>query len=65
MVSGNENKLDVSIVVDRLGTMLTKEKVPLYGKEFDYFLCYLKCDAEEFLVHGKMGVVKDDDEDDV
>ncbi|KAF3599145.1 hypothetical protein F2Q69_00034883 [Brassica cretica] len=24
-----------------------------------------QCDAEEFLVHGKMGVVKDDDEDDV
>ncbi|KAH0899293.1 LOW QUALITY PROTEIN: hypothetical protein HID58_048861 [Brassica napus] len=38
------NKLDVSIVADMLGTMLTKDK----------------CGAEEFLVHGKMEIVKDD-----
>ncbi|KAL0701478.1 hypothetical protein Bca4012_057600 [Brassica carinata] len=60
VVSGNENKLDVSIGADMLGTMLTKEILPLYDKELDYLLCDLKYDAEEFLVHGKMGIVKDD-----
>ncbi|KAH0888673.1 hypothetical protein HID58_051102 [Brassica napus] len=59
VVSGNENKLDVSIVADRL----TTEKLSLYDKEFDYLLCDLKYDAEESLVHGKVGIVKDDDED--
>lgn len=63
MVSDNENKLDVSIVADMLGTMMTNEKVPLYYKEFDYLLCDLNYDAEEFLVHGKMGIIRDDDED--
>ncbi|CAA0329821.1 unnamed protein product [Arabidopsis thaliana] len=47
---------------DMLGTMLTKEILPLYDKELDYLLCDLKYDAEEFLVNGKMGIVKDDDE---
>uniref|UniRef100_A0A0D3B2F9 Uncharacterized protein n=1 Tax=Brassica oleracea var. oleracea TaxID=109376 RepID=A0A0D3B2F9_BRAOL len=59
VVSGNENKLDVSIVADRL----TTEKLSLYDKEFDYLLCDLKYGAEESLVHGKVGIVKDDDED--
>ncbi|ANM59394.1 Nucleic acid-binding proteins superfamily [Arabidopsis thaliana] len=62
VVSGNENKLDVNIGADMLGTMLTKEILPLYDKELDYLLCDLKYDAEEFLVNGKMGIVKDDDE---
>ncbi|CAN6815371.1 unnamed protein product [Brassica oleracea] len=35
------------------------------GYEFDYLLCDLNYDAEEFLVHGKMGIVRDDDEYDV
>ncbi|KAH0889950.1 hypothetical protein HID58_052379 [Brassica napus] len=52
-------------VADMLGTMMTNEKVPLYYKEFDYLLCDLNYDAEEFLVHGKMGIVRDDDEYDV
>ncbi|ESQ28036.1 hypothetical protein EUTSA_v10018428mg [Eutrema salsugineum] len=65
VVSGNENKLDVSIGADMLGTMLTKEILPLYGKELDYLLCDLKYDAEEFMVNGKMGIVKDDEEDGV
>lgn len=65
VVSGNENKLDVSIGADMLGTMLTKEILPLYDKELDYLLCDLKYDAEEFMVNGKMGIVKDDDEDGV
>lgn len=63
MVSGNENRLDVSIIADMLGIMMTNEKVPLYEQKFDYLLCDLKYDAEEFLVHGKMETVKDDDED--
>ncbi|XP_010428003.1 PREDICTED: uncharacterized protein LOC104712739 isoform X2 [Camelina sativa] len=63
VVSGNENKLDVSIGADMLGTMLTKEILPLYDKELDYLLCDLKYDAEEFLVNGKMGIVKDGDDD--
>ncbi|CAN1787378.1 Protein PIGMENT DEFECTIVE 338, chloroplastic [Linum perenne] len=33
VVSGNENKLDVNIGADLLGTMLTKEVMPLYRKE--------------------------------
>ncbi|KAF3530772.1 hypothetical protein DY000_02039441 [Brassica cretica] len=49
---------EVSQETERLAlqsiTIPNQEKVPLYGKEFDYFLCYLKCDAEEFLVHGTM-----------
>ncbi|KFK41593.1 hypothetical protein AALP_AA2G148800 [Arabis alpina] len=65
VVSGNENKLDVSIGADMLGTMLTKEILPLYDKELDYLLCDLKYDAEEFLVNGKMGIVKDGEEDSV
>ncbi|KAG5380830.1 hypothetical protein IGI04_028672 [Brassica rapa subsp. trilocularis] len=65
VVSGNENKLDVSIGADMLGTMLTKEILPLYDKELDYLLCDLKYDAEEFLVHGKMGIVKDEEDDGV
>lgn len=65
VVSGNENKLDVSIGADMLGTMLTKEILPLYDKELDYLLCDLKYDAEEFLVNGKMGIFKDDDDEGV
>ncbi|CAN8239383.1 unnamed protein product [Cochlearia groenlandica] len=62
VVSGNENKLDVSIGADMLGAMLTKEILPLYDKEMDYLLCDLKYDAEEFMVNGKMGIVKDFDD---
>lgn len=61
VVSGNENKLDVNVGADFLGTMLTKEVLPLYDKEMEFLLCDLKKDAEEFMVRGKMGIVKDDD----
>lgn len=64
VVSGNENKLDVNIGADMLGTMLTKEMLPLYDKELDYLLCDLKYDTEQFMVNGKMGIVKEDDNDD-
>ena len=60
VVSGNENKLDVNIGADLLGTMLTKEVLPLYDKEFEFLLCDTKKDAKEFMVKGKMGIVKDD-----
>lgn len=61
VVSGNENKLDVNIGADLLGTMLKKEVLPLYHKEMDYLLCDTNKDAEEFMVQGKMGVVKNDE----
>ncbi|CAN4116426.1 unnamed protein product [Withania somnifera] len=61
VVSGNENKLDVSIGADLLGTMLTKDVLPLYDKEMGYLLCDLEKDAEEFLVRGKMGIVSYDE----
>ncbi|XP_022767990.1 uncharacterized protein LOC111312197 [Durio zibethinus] len=61
VVSGNENKLDVNVGADMLGTMLTKEVLPLYDKEMEYLTCDLKNKAEEFMVYGKMGIFKDDD----
>lgn len=61
VVSGNENKLDVNVGADLLGTMLTKEVLPLYGKEMENLLCDVNKDAENFMVHGKMGIVKNDD----
>ncbi|KAJ4847501.1 hypothetical protein Tsubulata_012248 [Turnera subulata] len=60
VVSGNANKIDVNIGADLLGTMLTKELLPLYGKELDYLLCDLEEGAESFMVEGKMGIVKDE-----
>lgn len=61
VVSGNENKLDVNVGADLLGTMLTKEVLPLYDKEMDSLLCDLEKDAEEFLVRGKMGILRNDE----
>ena len=61
VVSGNENKLDVNVGADLLGTMLTKEVLPLYGKEMENLLFDVNKDAESFMVHGKMGIVKNDD----
>lgn len=61
VVSGNENKLDVNVGADMLGTMLTKEVLPLYDKEMEYLLCDVERDAEEFLVRGKVGIVRNDE----
>ncbi|ONK81299.1 uncharacterized protein A4U43_C01F27560 [Asparagus officinalis] len=63
VVSGNENKLDVNVGADLLGTMLTKEVMLLYGAELDYLLCDLEKERErkEFMVKGKMGVVRDEE----
>ncbi|CAA0810857.1 Nucleic acid-binding proteins superfamily [Striga hermonthica] len=60
VVSGNENKLDVNVGADLLGTMLTKEVLPLSDKEIDYLLCDFESDAE-FLVPGKVGIVQNDE----
>ncbi|KAF2291084.1 hypothetical protein GH714_019750 [Hevea brasiliensis] len=57
---GNENKLDVNVGADLLGTMLTKEVLPLYDKEMEYLLCDMDKDSERFMVRGKMGIVKDE-----
>lgn len=61
VVSGNENKLDVNVGADMLGTMLTKDVLPLYNKDMEYLLCDRGNNVEEFMVHGKMGIVRNDD----
>lgn len=65
VVSGNENKLDVNVGADFLGTMLTKEVLPLYDKEMEYLLCDTDTDKDKdsakFMVNGKMGIVKNDE----
>lgn len=61
VVSGNENKIDVNVGADLLGTMLTKEVLPLYDKELQYLLCDLEKDTEDIMASGKMGIVKNDE----
>jgi small subunit ribosomal protein S1 len=61
VVSGNENKLDVNVGADLLGTMLTKEVLPLNGKAMENLLFDVNKDAEDFMVQGKLGVVKNDE----
>ncbi|KAJ8770104.1 hypothetical protein K2173_011186 [Erythroxylum novogranatense] len=60
VVSGNENKLDVNIGADLLGTLLTKEVLPLYGKDTNYMLFDMEKDTEKLMVKGKMGIIKDE-----
>ncbi|XP_042493293.1 protein PIGMENT DEFECTIVE 338, chloroplastic-like isoform X2 [Macadamia integrifolia] len=61
VVSGNENRLDVNVGADLLGAMLTKEVLPLSDSELPYLLCDMGKDAEEFMVPGKMGIIRDED----
>ncbi|CAJ1953217.1 unnamed protein product [Sphenostylis stenocarpa] len=61
VVSGNENKLNVNVGSDLLGTMLTKEVLPLYSKEMEHLLCDVNKAKEGFMVEGRMGIVKNDD----
>jgi len=61
VVYGNENKLDVNVGADLLGTMLTKDVLPLYDKEMDYLLCDLDKNATEFMGNGKMGIIQNRD----
>ena len=61
VVSGNENKLNVNVGSDLLGTMLTKEVLPLYSKEMEHLLCDVNKAEENLMVEGRMGIVKNDD----
>ncbi|KAL5975502.1 hypothetical protein ACLOJK_019824 [Asimina triloba] len=60
VVSGNESKLDVNVGADLLGTMLTKEVLPLYNEEISSISCDLR-NVEEFMVAGKIGIVEDEE----
>ncbi|MFS7982884.1 putative S1 domain, nucleic acid-binding, RNA-binding domain, S1 [Helianthus anomalus] len=60
VVSGNDYKLDVNIGADLLATMLTKEVLPLYDKELNSLLCDFESNGEEFMVNGKMGIVRNE-----
>ncbi|KAK9069698.1 hypothetical protein SSX86_011602 [Deinandra increscens subsp. villosa] len=60
VVSGNEYKLDVNIGADLLGTMLTKEVLPLYEKELDSLLCDFETNGEEFMMKGKSGIMRNE-----
>ena len=61
VVSGTESKLNVNVGAELLGTMLTKEVLPLYSKEMEHLLCDLDKDEENFKVQGRMGILKNDD----
>ncbi|XP_057426867.1 protein PIGMENT DEFECTIVE 338, chloroplastic-like [Lotus japonicus] len=61
VVSGNEYKLDINVGADLLGTMLTKEVLPLYGKEMENLLFDVEKDTENFMAQGKIGIVKNDE----
>ncbi|XP_042461734.1 protein PIGMENT DEFECTIVE 338, chloroplastic-like [Zingiber officinale] len=61
VVSGNDKRLDVNVGADMLGTMLTKEVLPLYEAELPYLLCDRHEDVSEFTVPGKMGVLSDEE----
>ncbi|KAK8949150.1 hypothetical protein KSP39_PZI006211 [Platanthera zijinensis] len=61
VVAGNDRKIDVDVGADLLGSMLTKEVLPFYDRELAYLCCDLENDAREFMVRGKMGVVKDEE----
>ena len=61
VVSGNENKLDINVGADLLGTMLTKEVLPLHDKEMENLLRDVNRDAEDFMVQGKIGIVKNEE----
>ncbi|KAK7270831.1 hypothetical protein RJT34_26288 [Clitoria ternatea] len=61
VVSGNENKVNVNVGAELPGTMLTKEVLPLYGKEMEHLLFDVKMAEENFVAEGKMGILKKDD----
>ncbi|XP_078431726.1 uncharacterized protein LOC144703434 [Wolffia australiana] len=61
VVSGNENKLDVNVGADRLGTMLTKEILPFYEGDVERSLCNLQKDVGEFTVAGRVGIAVEEE----
>ncbi|KAE9592509.1 hypothetical protein Lal_00028531 [Lupinus albus] len=61
VVSGNEDKLNINVGAELLGTMLTKEVLPLCSKEMEYLLCDMNKTEENFMVQGRMEILKNDD----
>ncbi|CAL0328550.1 unnamed protein product [Lupinus luteus] len=61
VVSGNEDKLNVNVGAELLGTMLTKEVLPLYSKEMEYLLCDMNKVEENSMVQGRMEILKNVD----
>ncbi|GAB2270276.1 hypothetical protein Dimus_005181 [Dionaea muscipula] len=61
VVYGNENKLDINVAADLLGTMLKKEVLPLYDKEMDNLLCDVGKNVGEFMSSGKMGIIRNEE----
>lgn len=62
VLSGNENKLDVSVGSDMLGSMLTKEALPFCKEEMNGLVCDLNEDREKGLLHnGTVGIVRDEE----
>ncbi|KAL9255734.1 pigment defective 338, chlorplastic [Drosera capensis] len=61
VVYGNENKLDVNVGADMLGTMLKKEVLPFYEKDMDYLLCDVNEGADDFMRDGRIGILKSEE----
>ncbi|KAJ4749805.1 30S ribosomal protein S1 [Rhynchospora pubera] len=62
VLSGNENKLDVSIGSDMLGSMVAKESLPFCNEEANPLVCDLNEEREKGLFEkGKVGIVRDDE----
>ncbi|KAL5080832.1 hypothetical protein RYX36_009253 [Vicia faba] len=61
VVGGNENRLSVNVGAELEGTMLTKEVLPLYSREMKYLFCDEKKEGENFVVQGRMGILRNDD----
>ncbi|XP_019413070.1 PREDICTED: uncharacterized protein LOC109325266 isoform X2 [Lupinus angustifolius] len=61
VVSGNEDKLNVNVGAELLGTMLTKEVLPLYSKEMEYLLSDMNKVEENSMVQGRMEILKNVD----
>ncbi|GAU26812.1 hypothetical protein TSUD_289170 [Trifolium subterraneum] len=61
VVGGNENKLSVNVGAELEGTMLNKEVLPLYSREMEYLFCDKEKSGEDFVVQGRMGILRSDD----
>ncbi|KAK2366740.1 protein PIGMENT DEFECTIVE 338, chloroplastic [Trifolium repens] len=61
VVGGNENKLSVNVGAELEGTMLNKEVLPLNSREMEYLFCDEEKNGENFVVQGRMGILRNDD----
>ncbi|KAJ3701873.1 hypothetical protein LUZ61_005578 [Rhynchospora tenuis] len=62
VLSGNENKLDVSIGSDMLGSMVAKESLPFCDEEVNALVCDLDEEREVGLFEkGKVGILRDEE----